>query len=54
MTHHAISPCPQVSDEGLKAGYSTAALHPDGLILCTGTEDSLVRIWETRTQKVGI
>lgn len=33
-------------------GYSCAALHPDGLILCTGMEDATVRIWETRTQKV--
>jgi pre-mRNA-processing factor 19 len=43
----------QVSDESVKVGYSCAALHPDGLILCTGMEDSTVRIWETRTQKVG-
>jgi pre-mRNA-processing factor 19 len=26
-------------------------LHPDGLILATGTEDNLVRIWDLKTQK---
>lgn len=41
----------QVADDGAAAGYSCAALHPDGLILCTGTADAAVRIWETRTQK---
>ncbi|KAK2080820.1 hypothetical protein QBZ16_000674 [Prototheca wickerhamii] len=33
------------------AAYSTAALHPDGLILVTGTTEGAVRVWETRTQK---
>ncbi len=44
-----------MSDDAAAAGggYSCAALHPDGLILCTGTADAAVRIWETRTQKVG-
>ncbi|GAB4816362.1 hypothetical protein N2152v2_003408 [Parachlorella kessleri] len=41
----------QVTDDSVKVGYSCAALHPDGLILCTGMEDATVRIWETRTQK---
>lgn len=40
----------RVADEGGKA-YASAALHPDGLILGTGTGDGAVRIWETRTQK---
>lgn len=40
----------KVADEG--AAYSAAALHPDGLILSTGTEGAAVKIWETRTQKV--
>lgn len=31
--------------------YSAAALHPDGLILCTGTDDAKMKIWETRTQQ---
>lgn len=41
----------QVADEAAASAYSCAALHPDGLILCTGTEDAAVRIWETRTSK---
>jgi pre-mRNA-processing factor 19 len=40
----------QVAEEG-SAPYTCAALHPDGLILCTGTDAAAVRIWETRTQK---
>ncbi|KFM23814.1 U-box domain-containing protein 72, partial [Auxenochlorella protothecoides] len=39
----------KVADEG--AAYSAAALHPDGLILSTGTQGAAVKIWETRTQK---
>jgi pre-mRNA-processing factor 19 len=39
-----------VAEEG-SAPYTCAALHPDGLILCTGTDAAAVRIWETRTQK---
>ena len=38
--------------EGEEASvYSTAALHPDGLILCTGATDSIIKVWETRTQQ---
>ena len=40
----------KVAEEG-GAPYTCAALHPDGLILCTGTDAAAVRIWETRTQK---
>ena len=43
----------QVSEEG-GAPYTCAALHPDGLILCTGTDAAAVRIWETRTQKARV
>lgn len=32
----------------MTAGYSCARFHPDGMILGTGTKDSLVRIWELR------
>jgi len=31
--------------------YSSAALHPDGLILVTGATSSGIKIWEARTQK---
>jgi len=33
------------------AGYSSIGAHPDGLLLATGTVDSLVKIWDVKTQK---
>ena len=32
-------------------GYTSAALHPDGLILATGGTDAVVNVWESRAQK---
>ena len=43
----------QVKDEaGMDCGITTAEFHPDGIILGTGCQDTVVRVWEARQQKV--
>lgn len=36
----------------MDCGITTAAFHPDGVILGTGCQDTMVRVWEVRQQKV--
>jgi len=42
----------QLTSPTIDSAYSSVALHPDGQILGTGTDDAVVHVWETRSQNV--
>jgi len=39
-----------VTDKSVEKGFGCMCLHPDGLILSTGTQENLVRMWDLKTQ----
>ncbi|CAN0904866.1 Pre-mRNA-processing factor 19 [Linum grandiflorum] len=41
----------QVGEKSNSEGYTAAAFHPDGLILGTGTSESVVKIWDVKVQQ---
>ncbi|KAJ8326406.1 hypothetical protein BDV3_005937 [Batrachochytrium dendrobatidis] len=38
-----------VSHPEITSGYTTVQFHPDGFLLGTGTNDSLIHLWDTKT-----
>ncbi|KAL3134881.1 hypothetical protein ABBQ32_007847 [Trebouxia sp. C0010 RCD-2024] len=40
----------QLTNDTIESAYSSVALHPDGQILGTGTEQGIVHVWETKSQ----
>lgn len=45
-----ISAVIQVGEDSGQDGYTSAAFHPDGLILGTGTSEGVIKIWDVKSQ----
>ena len=42
----------EVTDSENQSGYTCVSFHPDGNLLGTGKNDSVVQIWDVKSQRI--